>query len=123
MTDEELSEYTKCKLDVHYFAETYCKVKREDGSVGHIKLRDYQKDLINLYTQNSRSIAMCARQSGKCNFFCNTLNISKFDDTFSSYSTEKKCIGELYYDEIKKIRKLSVLESIKLFLYRLLKKL
>ena len=48
MTPEEQQEYVKCALDIHYFVEKYCKVKREDGSVGHITLRDYQKDIWHL---------------------------------------------------------------------------
>lgn len=122
MTDDELSEYTKCKLDVHYFAEKYCKVKREDGSVGNIKLRGYQKELINLYTQNARSIAICSRQIGKCLFGTSTVKIAIFDETYSSYTIEEKYIYELYYNEIKKTRKLTILEFIKLILYRLLSK-
>lgn len=65
MTKEELAEYTKCKLSVHYFAEKYCHIKREDGTIGPMKLRDYQKEIIDLYTKNSRSILMASRQSGK----------------------------------------------------------
>jgi len=64
MTDEEQSEYVKCALDIHYFTEKYCKVKREDGSVGSIELRDFQKDILDLYS-NRFSILMAARQSGK----------------------------------------------------------
>ena len=63
-TKKEIAEYTKCKLDIHYFAETYCKIKLEDGSIGHMKLRDYQKKIIDLF-QNSRSILMASRQTGK----------------------------------------------------------
>ncbi len=48
MTQDELQEYIKCKLDIHYFAEHYCRIKREDGSIGKIKLRPYQKDILNL---------------------------------------------------------------------------
>lgn len=65
MTQDELSEYIKCKLDIHYFAEHYCRIKREDGSIGKIKLRPYQKDILDLYTKNRFSILMSSRQSGK----------------------------------------------------------
>jgi hypothetical protein len=65
MTQEELQEYIKCKLDIHYFAEHYCRIKREDGSIGKIKLRPYQKDILDLYTKNRFSILMSSRQSGK----------------------------------------------------------
>jgi len=65
MTDSEFEEYVKCKINVHYFAEQYCQIKREDGSIGKMKLRDYQKDIIDLYTKNPRSILMASRQTGK----------------------------------------------------------
>ena len=65
MTNHEFEEYVKCKIDIHYFAEKYCQIKREDGSVGPMRLRDYQKDIIDLYTKNPRSILMASRQTGK----------------------------------------------------------
>lgn len=65
MTDEEFLEYAKCKADVHYFANTYCKIKLEDGSTGQLTLRDYQKDILDLYAKNRFSILMASRQIGK----------------------------------------------------------
>ena len=65
LSDYEIQEYIKCKLDIHYFAEKYCKVKREDGSIGNIRLRDYQKDILDLYTKNRFSILCASRQAGK----------------------------------------------------------
>jgi len=65
MTDNEVQEYMKCKMSVQYFAEQYCQIKREDGTIGPMKLREYQKDIINLYTQNRFSILMASRQTGK----------------------------------------------------------
>ena len=53
MTSDEQAEYIKCALDVHYFTEKYCKVKREDGSIGEISLRDYQKEILHNFI-NSR---------------------------------------------------------------------
>jgi len=66
LTEEELAEYWKCAVDVHHFAENYCKIKTEDGSVKNIKLRDYQKDILDLYDDNRFSILMASRQVGKC---------------------------------------------------------
>ncbi len=65
MTDDEIQEYIKCKLDIHYFAEKYCRIKTEDGSIQNIRLRDYQKDILDLYTKNRFSILMGSRQIGK----------------------------------------------------------
>lgn len=66
MTDHEYMEYIKCKTDVHYFANTYCQIKLEDGSTGQLVLRDYQKDILDLYANNRFSILMASRQVGKC---------------------------------------------------------
>lgn len=64
MTEAEIEEYIRCKIDIHYFAEKYCKVKTEDGSVTNIKLRDYQKDILDLY-KGRFSILCGSRQIGK----------------------------------------------------------
>lgn len=118
MTDDEWLEYIKCKINIHYFAENYCQIKREDGTIGPMKLRDYQKDIIDLYTKNPRSILMASRQTGKCNYF----NINVLVKNYSEQEY-KIPIGELYYNELKKDRNLTFLEKLKVFLYRILNKL
>lgn len=65
MSEDEIQEYIKCKLDIQYFAEKYCRIKTEDGSVQNIKLRDYQRDILDLYTKNRFSILCGSRQIGK----------------------------------------------------------
>ena len=65
LTDYELQEYAKCKLSVHYFAQKYCQIKKEDGTIGNIKLRQYQKKIIDLFTNNRYSLLMSSRQCGK----------------------------------------------------------
>lgn len=67
MTPEEQQEYVRCALDIHYFTEKYCKTKREDGSVGSITLRDYQKEILDNFVNNRFNILMASRQVGKCN--------------------------------------------------------
>jgi len=67
MSPEEQEEYVRCALDIHYFTEKYCKTKREDGSFGSIKLRDYQKEILDNFTNHRYNILMSSRQSGKCN--------------------------------------------------------
>lgn len=64
ITTEEFEEYMKCSVDVQYFAEKYCQIKREDGSIGPIRLRPYQRDILDLYEKN-RVILCASRQSGK----------------------------------------------------------
>jgi hypothetical protein len=65
MSNDEQQEYVRCALDVHYFVEKYCKVKREDGSVGNIFLRDYQKEILDNFVNNRFNILMASRQVGK----------------------------------------------------------
>ena len=65
MTKAEREEYIKCKLSVFYFAQKYCKIKREDGTIGEITLRRYQKEIIKLFNDNRYSILMASRQTGK----------------------------------------------------------
>jgi hypothetical protein len=64
LTEEEIQEYIKCKLDIHYFAEKYCRVKTSDGTIGNIKLRDYQEEILDLY-KGRFSILCGSRQIGK----------------------------------------------------------
>jgi hypothetical protein len=65
LTPDEQQEYIRCAVDVHYFVEKYCKVKREDGSVGNIFLRDYQKEILDNFVNNRFNILMASRQVGK----------------------------------------------------------
>ena len=65
MSAEEQQEYIRCALDIHHFTEKYCKTKREDGSVGAIKLRDYQEEMLDSFVNNRFSILMASRQVGK----------------------------------------------------------
>ena len=118
MTPAELEEYIKCKLSVYYFAENYCKIKLEDGTVGQMHLRDYQKDIIKLYTENRYSILMASRQVGKCLTFNALVNI--MDENGKIFRVN---LGKIYYENIRKYRKLTFLEKIKIFLYNLLEKI
>jgi len=118
MTTGEIDEYAKCKMDVHYFANKYCHIKREDGTIGPMQLRDYQRDIIDLYVNNRYSILMTSRQLGKCNSLVTRLLV-KFDNGDEYEIT----MGELYYTYIQQERKLTIIEKIKLFLYKALSKL
>lgn len=115
MTDEEFEEYVKCKLSVHYFAETYCKIKLEDGTVGHMKLRKYQKDILNLYANNRFSILMASRQVGKCSSPFTNINI--LDEKTNDIYTVP--FYEVYYKLVMLERKLKFPEKIKYILYKI----
>lgn len=65
MSNEEQAEYIKCALDIHYFSETYCYVKGDDGQPIIIPLRDYQKEILDNFYNQRFNILMAARQSGK----------------------------------------------------------
>jgi len=66
-TKEEQLEYAKCKFNVHYFAQKYCKIKTSDGSIGNFtyKGRKYQRKILDLISNNRFSILMASRQIGK----------------------------------------------------------
>jgi hypothetical protein len=119
MSSTELEEYTKCKMNIQYFANNYCQIKREDGTIGPMVLRDYQTDILDLYNNNRYSILMASRQSGKCLSFSILVNV-KDQKTNIIYNIT---IGELYYNTIKLYRKLTILENVKLILYKILSKI
>jgi hypothetical protein len=83
MTEEEIQEYIKCKLDIKYFAQKYCMVKTEDGSIKNITLRDYQKDILDLYFNNRFTILCASRQTGK------TINASIAILHFITFNNDK----------------------------------
>ncbi len=64
MTNDEIQEHVNCAVDINYFAEKYCRIKREDGSIGPIELRPSQKDILELF-DNNRVILCASRQIGK----------------------------------------------------------
>jgi len=108
ISNDELEEYIKCKLDLEYFAEKYCKIKKENGSIGNISLRDYQRDILKLY-KSPKSILCGSRQIGKC--------LSGMSQIF--LKDKKLPIYKIYYDSLKKIRPLTILEKVKNVLYNI----
>lgn len=111
MSPAEQQEYIRCALDIHYFTEQYCKTKREDGSVGSITLRDYQKDILDNFVNSRFNILMASRQVGKCFSFNALCSIEK-DGVIIDFR-----IGKLYYYMLSKERSLTLLEKIKIKLY------
>jgi len=102
MSPEEQQEYVKCALDIHYFTEKYCRVKREDGSIGDIQLRDYQKEILDNFVNSRFNILMASRQVGKCFYFNTLINIEK-----DGILIEIR-IGKLYYYMLNKERSLTL---------------
>lgn len=118
MTDEEQEEYIKCKLDVKYFANNYCKVKVEDGTYQIIKLRDYQYDILDMFQNpsNKFNVLMASRQIGKCN----DLTTKVLVKITSSDTLIEMSLYELYF-KYKKDR--NIFDRVKYLMYRLIDKL
>ena len=64
-SDDELSEYTKCALDIQHFAEKYCWIKGDDGEPILIPLRDYQREILDDFQNHRFNILMASRQISK----------------------------------------------------------
>jgi hypothetical protein len=64
-THEEVIEIMRCKNDIVYFAETYCKVRDlSTGELHNIVLRDYQKELLENFQNERFNITQSSRQTG-----------------------------------------------------------
>lgn len=63
-TPEEIEEWKRCKNDILYFAEKYCKLMTPEG-IRHISLRNYQKKYLEHLQKNRLSIYLACRQCGK----------------------------------------------------------
>ena len=63
-TPEEIEEWKRCKNDILYFAEKYCKLMTPEG-IRHISLRDYQKKYLEHLQDHRLSIYLACRQCGK----------------------------------------------------------
>lgn len=111
-TKAEIAEFTKCANDIQYFAEKYCKIKREDGTVGDIKLRNYQKDILNTFESSRFTILCASRQIGKC------VIPDSVVDVLVGGEYMKTTIIELYYMLVSKERKLTLTEKVKRQIYR-----
>lgn len=64
-TEEEISEYVKCKSDIQYFFSTYVKIVHVDRGLVAFEPYDYQRDLLDTLTNNRHVIVKAPRQSGK----------------------------------------------------------
>lgn len=100
MTPEEEEEWFKCSGDAEYFIEKYCKFMTDNGR-RTVKLRDYQKKIINAVTSehydegvdefvpNNREVVLLAsRQVGKCIFPLATCQVGNFNADMSNSKRE-----------------------------------
>ena len=64
-TKKRLKEYMKCAEDPVYFAEQYIKIVHVDHGLIPIVMYDYQKEIVQLITDNRRVAVVTSRQAGK----------------------------------------------------------
>lgn len=84
--DEEMAIIRKCIKDKIFFANNFVSLKDADKGWQRIKLRDYQINLLERYTNNNRNIVMFPRQSGKT-----TTTIIEIVH-FLSFNYDKDCV-------------------------------
>jgi len=120
-TPEEQEELLKCASDVSYFGDTYCHAMTDDG-VTKIKLRPYQKKMLNAFQDNRYVVMMASRQIGKC-FLFNTKITLKLNNKI-----EVLPIYELWFRTLKPLLtqysiKNKIILRFKYFLFKLYDKL
>lgn len=64
-TPEEIQEWLRCKNDIIYFVEKYCKLMTPEG-IKNVTLRDYQRNYLKHLMDHRLSIYLACRQCGKC---------------------------------------------------------
>ena len=64
-TAHEIVEYRKCIHSISYFAEHYVKVINLDHGLVNFKLRGYQEQMVDHFSDNRFTIVLACRQSGK----------------------------------------------------------
>ncbi|ASV44708.1 terminase large subunit [Agrobacterium phage Atu_ph07] len=62
---EREAEILRCASDPIYFIENYVQVQHAIKGRLPFVMYDYQKEMVNGFTNNTRVIAMCGRQLGK----------------------------------------------------------
>jgi len=65
-TKETLHEYMRCKEDPEYFILNYVQIVHVDKGLVPFNMYDYQKDMIQKFTDNRFVICKMPRQTGKC---------------------------------------------------------
>jgi hypothetical protein len=63
-TPEEIQEWLRCKNDIIYFVEKYCKLMTPEG-IKNVTLRDYQCNYLKHLMDHRLSIYLACRQCGK----------------------------------------------------------
>lgn len=106
MTKQEEEEYIKCANDIIYFAEKYCYLNTNNG-YKIIKLRDYQKDMLNTFEKERMVITLASRQIGKCVRWDTKIQTKQGEDF----------IGRVYYKMLEKHKLITFIQKIKWYLW------
>lgn len=64
-TEDKISEFLKCAKDPIYFAEKYIKIVHVDHGLIPIAMYDYQKEIVEKFTNSRRTVVVTSRQAGK----------------------------------------------------------
>ena len=64
-TEEQISEFIKCKEDPVYFAKNYIKIINVDEGLVPFEMWQFQEKLIKRFHGNRFNICMMPRQTGK----------------------------------------------------------
>lgn len=96
MTEHEEEEWIKCGRDPIYFIENYVKVIHPLKGPVPMKLYPYQKECVEAFQGNRKTILLAARQLGKC--------VSA--DTLINKDGKQIEIGKLIYDNLSLYKKI-----------------
>jgi hypothetical protein len=64
-TQDQIQEFVKCAKDPIYFAEKYIKIVHVDHGLIPIRMYDYQKEIVEKFSNNRRTVVVTSRQAGK----------------------------------------------------------
>ena len=118
-TPDEIQEWLRCKNDIIYFVEKYCKLMTPEG-IRNVKLRDYQQNYLKHLMDHRLSIYLACRQCGKCNLLITNIlikiNWEIFKKSYASYDDKlKKYFDRLYYNKEKDCYELPLFEIYNLY--------
>ena len=97
-TPEEVAEWKKCKKDIHYFVEKYCKLMTPEG-IKHITLRDYQHKYLDHLDKNQLSVYLACRQCGKCLSFNELIKVKLSNNVLLGDRLKKYLVNNYYIIE------------------------
>lgn len=133
-TPEEIQEWLRCKNDIIYFVEKYCKLMTPEG-IRNVTLRDYQRRYLKHLMDHRLSIYLACRQCGKCVTLLSFVKLKMNLDIFNHIDDRlKNRLISCYYDNVSDSFNMPLYELLNLFdksftwklkypLYKLLHKL